>query len=284
MGKCGFVCFGFRSAGLTITEVPPMASLSDLSCSSTMKLSRGFCATVPIFNSPELVDIIFGHAQISDCARLASTSRLVFNAAAPVIWRSLDSIIPLLELLQAEITELIGHDGPTTIVTLPSSSEADFTRFDVYAPFVKTLKIDCQIGDDMWDTFGGSISPWLTLHSRRQHKPILPNLSSLQLILATRKALIQAMWIIALASPSLRSIEALCSADNPEAVQVSAMASCMILETVTSQCPSLQRLSLFPDVVTVVDLPTAAEPGRTRSFPSLMPLNTYLPIMQKIRD
>jgi hypothetical protein len=57
-------------------------------------------AAFAVVKTPELLSMILNAVQIAGCARLANTSRLIFNAAAPVVWKNLDTVIPLLDLLQ----------------------------------------------------------------------------------------------------------------------------------------------------------------------------------------
>lgn len=101
----------------------------------------------------------------------------------------------------------------------PGFPTLTFTRFDLYARLVNTLQIDCRVGDDLRGIMlGDDLSPWHTLMSRRRHKPPVPNLKSLQLVLTARKVLIHVLcqWINALLSASFRLIEAYyCSVDNP---------------------------------------------------------------------
>jgi hypothetical protein len=56
-------------------------------------------AAFTVVKTPELLSLILDAATITTCARSATASRLVFNAAAPVVWRNLDTVIPLLQLL-----------------------------------------------------------------------------------------------------------------------------------------------------------------------------------------
>lgn len=72
---------------------------------------NGAGAQLAIFNTPELLSLIFNASLLIDCARLASASRTIFNAAASVLWKDLNGAEPLLRLLQATST----IDGAVTV-------------------------------------------------------------------------------------------------------------------------------------------------------------------------
>ncbi|KAG8723248.1 hypothetical protein FRC09_004133 [Ceratobasidium sp. 395] len=65
-----------------------------------------------VFNNSALLDMICGHLCRRDLLRLLRTSRPAFNSAAPRIWKTLDSVGPLLMLLSPKV-EL---KGPEEIV------------------------------------------------------------------------------------------------------------------------------------------------------------------------
>lgn len=52
-----------------------------------------------VFSTFELLKIICEFSESADNSRIARTSRLAFDAAAPQIWKNLDELQPLLALL-----------------------------------------------------------------------------------------------------------------------------------------------------------------------------------------
>jgi hypothetical protein len=66
-----------------------------------------------VFSTPELLDIICDYTQHADCTQLVRTSRLAFNLAAPRIWKTLDTIQPLLMLLDP--TTLLGQEDDINV-------------------------------------------------------------------------------------------------------------------------------------------------------------------------
>jgi hypothetical protein len=63
-----------------------------------------FTTTHRVFHTPELLITICDHSQNRDRIRLARTFRLGFDIAAPQIWKSLESVQPLLMLLAPTVT------------------------------------------------------------------------------------------------------------------------------------------------------------------------------------
>lgn len=49
--------------------------------------------------APEILLHIFKHVSTPDCARLATTSRTVFRALVPRIWRDVPNVLCLLSLI-----------------------------------------------------------------------------------------------------------------------------------------------------------------------------------------
>lgn len=139
-----------------------------------------------------------------------------------------------------------------------------------------------------WDPLSEiDMSPWRTLMSRAQRRPLLPNLRSLQLMTSTRKFFVQIMWITVLASPSLRSIEARYSGPKPEAAQISMQALSIVLDTVTKSSPLLERLSLIPGLVSdAIGVPITDEADgeeRIMSFFTRKPLHQHFQTVQNLR-
>jgi hypothetical protein len=59
-----------------------------------------------VLRTPELLNVICNHSQNADLIRLARTFGLGFAVAAPKIWKSLESVQPLLMLFAPIVTLL----------------------------------------------------------------------------------------------------------------------------------------------------------------------------------
>ncbi|KAF8604350.1 hypothetical protein BDV93DRAFT_522462 [Ceratobasidium sp. AG-I] len=216
-----------------------MFTVSPLSPPMMARSANSAGAQLAIFNTPELLSLIFNASTPVDCARLVSTSRTIFTAASSVVWKYLDGVGPLLKLLQATSTK----DGGVEVFILPYASIADFSRFDVYAPLVKTLRVHPEDGGPI------SVSPWRTLVLRTHDGPLLPSLSSLIFESSPDSYDSQLMWISVLACSSLRSIETIYDF-RPDGAQISFSTMSIISKLIIERCLSLHTLALFPGVRT----------------------------------
>ncbi|CAE6478277.1 unnamed protein product [Rhizoctonia solani] len=224
---------------------------------------------------PELLSIICTFMGPSECKEVASISRIWFLAATPVIWKDVIGIHHLLALFpDAEVK----HIGVTTIIIrLPPS--LDFTRFDIYAPLVKSLDL---YGDSKhsYDFTG-----WGTLNQRQ--RPLLPYLSSLTMRGAggSRGSGDQLMWTTLLASSTLREVRTVSSGKKrPTPSSVAPVTASLLLSQVVRQCPDLQVLSIFPE-------PALTNTGNHKegifeSFLALSqpPFHVYLPQVRQLRE
>ncbi|CAE6421061.1 hypothetical protein ACGC1H_006692 [Rhizoctonia solani] len=224
---------------------------------------------------PELLSIICTFLGLSECKEVASVSRIWFLAATPVIWKHMVGIHHLLALFpDAEIKQI----GVSTItIRLPPS--LDFTRFDIYAPLVKSL-----------DLYGDSkhsydFASWSTLNQRQ--RPLLPHLSSLTMrgVSGSRGSGDQLIWTKLLASSTLREVRTVSSGKKrPSPSLVAPVTASLLLSQVICQCPDLQVLSIFPE-------PALASTGNHKEgiFESFLmlsqpPFHAYLPQARQLRE
>ncbi|KAB5589448.1 hypothetical protein CTheo_7102 [Ceratobasidium theobromae] len=200
-----------------------------------------------VLEVPELLSLICSFSRISDCVRLAQTCRPVFKVATAFVWQHVDGAQNLLTLLSGTRiitqTKAPGTNEPNCkkIVIGMASSTVDFTRFDIYAPYVRRLNI-----------YGSSaqyyqVSGWSPLVLRANSKTLLPNLLSIVIQSAhDDHGPDQVMWIRAFASPSLLTIQAIPGRPNSRTPpRVSPSAASVILDIIAGCCPRLMRLSLF---------------------------------------
>ncbi|CAE6417232.1 unnamed protein product [Rhizoctonia solani] len=155
----------------------------------------------------------------------------------------------------------------------------DFTRFDVYAPSVKSLDV---YGDSKHSY---NFSAWNTLNQRQT--PLLPCLSSLVMRNArgSRGCSDHLMWTALLACPTLRKVLTVSGTEKrPNPSRIAPPIASLLLSKLTSQCPDLQALSIFPEPAltgTGTDKEDALEAFLTLSQP---PFHHYLTQAQQLRE
>ncbi|KAG8735369.1 hypothetical protein FRC12_018109, partial [Ceratobasidium sp. 428] len=128
-----------------------------------------------VINTPELFSLVCSYTDAPTCVTLLRVSKSHFSAAVSFVWKNLESPVHLLHLIpNIVIQDRAGDniDGRFKIA-LPSYVGADFSRFDIYAPHVRTLRIR---------TAFHNLETWDTLVSRSRLGPLLPHLSSLTIL------------------------------------------------------------------------------------------------------
>lgn len=127
-----------------------------------------------------------------------------------------------------------------------SHYDARRTRFTLYAPLVKFLRINKK--------YKGlcKVRGWRSLFQRIRNRALLPNLKTLRIDqYAVPSPVTQCtqsvMWTIALLSPSLEAIDLICE-DEEEPVPVTYLAALAIMDAILKVCPTVQKLSLFPTI------------------------------------
>ncbi|KAF8604379.1 hypothetical protein BDV93DRAFT_507695 [Ceratobasidium sp. AG-I] len=188
-----------------------------------------------VLSNTELLSLILDLSGVSTCARLASTSNRFFRAGAILVWKNLTTAKPLILLIPgAQEVEVKTNEYTIRLPPPP----ADFSRFDVYAPFVHSLAI---FGPD---SPGFSIdSSWQTLIFRGRDSVLLPNLKSFALDHHFKEDEEPILWVSAFVSPSLRDFRATKVQRETSSVTSSTMS--IILRRVAYGCSKLESLTLF---------------------------------------
>ncbi|KAG8729927.1 hypothetical protein FRC12_020620 [Ceratobasidium sp. 428] len=191
-------------------------------------------------NTPELFSLVCSYADAPTCVALLRVSKSHFSAAVSFVWKNLESPVHLLRL----IPNIIIQDGAgVTIdgkfeITLPPYVGADFSRFDVYAPHVRCLRIR---------TAFHKLKTWDTLVSRSRLGPLLPRLSSLKLLQVpqhqTDPLTNELMWMMVFLNQAVTSVYFIqeTGAWNPV---VSAPGFRSLVDMISRTCPNLEDLSL----------------------------------------
>ncbi|KAG9126044.1 hypothetical protein FRC07_005131 [Ceratobasidium sp. 392] len=158
------------------------------------------------FNNPELLGIICDHAENTARTLLARTSRLMFGIAAPRIWKSLDSVQPLLMLLSPTVARV---SAPTKHlqITLPPYSPEAFVRFDLYSSSVRYLAVSKVWSRDRSTPLEFRLSSWETLAQRAQNAPLLLNLLELGFPKQSKFNKDILLWLSVLLPPTLQNLD-----------------------------------------------------------------------------
>ncbi|KAG8767700.1 hypothetical protein FRC12_006107 [Ceratobasidium sp. 428] len=195
----------------------------------------------PVFNNSVFLDIICGYLNKEELLCMLRTSRLCFNAAASRIWRSLDSVKPLIMLLAPTLEfSTINRTTSVVNVTLPALSPGVFTRFNCYHNFVRKLRFS-----GTWPNSGGSgsatlrLQSWSTLSLHAQHAPLLPNLNRLELSGSFSNEDEVILWISTFISPSVDTLDFSSSSE----ARLTPLGTVAVLGLLTQRAPNLKKLS-----------------------------------------
>ncbi|KAF8604312.1 hypothetical protein BDV93DRAFT_606015 [Ceratobasidium sp. AG-I] len=166
------------------------------------------------------------------------TCKSTFTTAASHVWANLDGVKDLTDLLVE-----------TPCPELPSSSQTDtspevivdFTRFDIYAPLVRHLRV-----------YGRTARYLQGEHRRRcalrsQQSALFPRLESITMhtsdLCHDSDAL---MWIEILATPSLAELRIVPIEKRDATAFLSYLATSSIANTIAKRCPGIKRIEFYP--------------------------------------
>lgn len=189
------------------------------------------------FEIPDILCLICEEALPSDLAKLLSTSRLFFNCAVPVVWRSLPESAPMiLTRLLPNADAYLGRNLDATLAeSLQPLDAQSLVRFNLYAPYIKQLARHRRNRQSniIWDRL-------LRLVDRQ---PILPNLEVLKFSLGIpSKSTVQdpTSYLSAYLSPTLVEID---HARNTR-LPVGPKSLSDFALSLAQQCPYLHTLKL----------------------------------------
>ncbi|KAG9120703.1 hypothetical protein FRC07_003692, partial [Ceratobasidium sp. 392] len=124
------------------------------------------------------------------------------------------------------------------IMRIRSSPPVDFSRFDLYAPFVHTLHVYGLAPDYQYFKVTGSLPA--------RNQPLLPNLKSI--ILRSPDAVYwqdQLAWVGSFVSPTLVDVRVIAE-DARSPTLIPSLVADVVVDTLAQHCPGLCSLSLFP--------------------------------------
>ncbi|KAF8594622.1 hypothetical protein BDV93DRAFT_549170 [Ceratobasidium sp. AG-I] len=190
----------------------------------------------------ELADLIIQSTRPKDAVKLASTSRLFFHLAAPIIWRHVDDMSRLFKLVSGMTAYTFQDEGyfPVIHINLPKIlSEQDFARFNVYAPWVRSLKI---LGSERALYYVIADVPSLLSYTKQNS--LLPNLEKLALAPEQGRDPSLVSWIHALIPHSLLEVQLFPSVTNAMHT-INLPYTCELLNGIFQRCPQVRTLGIF---------------------------------------
>ncbi|KAG8715086.1 hypothetical protein FRC09_016946 [Ceratobasidium sp. 395] len=183
--------------------------------------------THKLFEVPELLGSIYGYTDRRRWPGLLRISRAFFLAGVPLIWEEVVGIQTILKLLPSELLAN-NLEKPT-----------EFARFDLYARFVKRLKVFSP------DMAGYRVTGWRHLSDQSKSRVFLPNL--LELAITPPSGAVDQnlfLWIRMFLSPSLTSI-VVGAKSNGGLPVIPGLAVKALLGHVGATCQNLRQLQLF---------------------------------------
>ncbi|KAG8761234.1 hypothetical protein FRC12_009437 [Ceratobasidium sp. 428] len=157
-----------------------------------------------IFGVPELLGIICKYSECLRSPHLLQISRAFFLAGVPLVWQEVVGVQNLLKLLPGVSFNATGEARiqGTVVVSSDLENVTRFARFDLYAQFVKYLKLFSP------DISSYIVTGWRHLSELTKRRVLLPNLLELSVTASYPLGFIKNpfLWIRMFLSPSLTSI------------------------------------------------------------------------------
>ncbi|KAG8775123.1 hypothetical protein FRC12_001664 [Ceratobasidium sp. 428] len=184
-----------------------------------------------VFETPELLGTICSVAERQTCTVLLRLNQSSFRVVAPFVWNEVTQVTHLLQLIPG--ANVPAASQGVTKITLPSFASANFSRFIVYAPYVRSLDVHSSV----------SVFPWKTLVLRSKQQPLLPHLSSLTIWQENRKDPItkELMWMSVFLT---RSLASLCIQPSHNAKVGPIWGASVLLNIILTSSPNIQHLTL----------------------------------------
>ncbi|KAG9022038.1 hypothetical protein FS837_006784, partial [Tulasnella sp. UAMH 9824] len=151
---------------------------------------------------PELIRNIFQYSGNSDCASGAIVNKEIGAIALDVLWREMDSIIPLLNILSP-----LWPEGLPSIWTFHNDTNPlNWARFQEYARRVRVLAHDDgpEVPDGSLNVLSQEVITQLTLCKPANVGALLPNLKAIDWIVRSNAS---TLWhLIPFISPSVKHL------------------------------------------------------------------------------
>ncbi|KAG9122966.1 hypothetical protein FRC07_000420 [Ceratobasidium sp. 392] len=185
---------------------------------------------------PELLNLIRESIDHNDWVNLMKTCRTIFSIIASSIWSEVEAQV-LMDLIvespRPTISQSEGSDDT-------ADSIIDFSRFDVYAPFVRQLRVYGRTAR----YFKGERRQVCV--SRAQKELLLPHLASIALMTTDLYHDSDALyWLDLFLTPSLRELR-VTPITKSYTAYVSYPATYALLDKLVTTCSTIERLEFYP--------------------------------------
>ncbi|KAG8743755.1 hypothetical protein FRC10_011475 [Ceratobasidium sp. 414] len=228
--------------------------------------TRGGKTKVHPLHIPDLLDLICDLLETNDWLNLMRTCGSIFPTIASRIWREVEAQV-IMDLV-SEPLELRGNE-PDCLKAVVNST-VNFARFDIYAPFVRQLRVHGRTAR----YFKGERRRICT--QRAQQGMLLPNVTSLTLLTSDLYPNSEALfWLDLFLIPSLQELSVKPVARNFTA-WVSYQAAADILGKLITTCSAIERLEFYPVDIARADSDSGADNLTNRLWtPRLHDLGSY---------
>ncbi|KAG8773597.1 hypothetical protein FRC12_002446 [Ceratobasidium sp. 428] len=238
------------------------APRSQARLSPPMLYSQDIPQTHPLF-LPELLDLVSGLLDTSDWLALMRTCRPMFPVIASRVWREIEAQVIMDLIVETSRTDVTSSDDSNHVVgrvrglcidiqadpvvfqlNLQAEPAFGLTRFDIYAPFVRQLRVYGRTAR----YFKGERRRICT--RRAEEGMLLPSVTSVTLLtsdLDTDSAAV--FWLDLFLMPSLRELNVK-PATKTSTAWVSYSVASKILGQLTTTCSDIERLEFYPKEIT----------------------------------
>ncbi|EUC56473.1 hypothetical protein RSOL_180070 [Rhizoctonia solani AG-3 Rhs1AP] len=243
-------------------------------------------ACLRVFSIPELVQPICAYALKQDITRLSQVSRQLFYNVSPYVWETVNNVVALALLIPgASIMTYVADPLPAlTVMQFPKYY--DLSRFNIYAPYVREIKINPTLHIDEYDNWGRFLA-------FTRSRNLLPNLQRMRLVPPLFDAVnpvekdiirwatvflstsLRTLWI----APETRTYQA--ETTNSHFMWTTLDNARVFLQLAYWRCPMLDTLAILPGDLTVQKMRFLSDiRGR---FSECSPLFPLFPPFQNLR-
>ncbi|KAG9088990.1 hypothetical protein FS749_001707 [Ceratobasidium sp. UAMH 11750] len=191
---------------------------------------------------PDILHVICEHSTSYTCVQIAYSSRAFYHVAIPYVWKELRGVHNLFSLIPG--ISILQDSGNQKSIIVSDKVPPDFSRYDIYAPLVHSLKVFDSVSRRYRVTFAS----WAALlkYSGQLGGDLLPNLRKLVVHCEWCPLADRINWIAIFLAHTLLEIQVSADATNGILGMPDSRASAL-LELVTQRCPSVRSLSFFPE-------------------------------------
>ncbi|KAG8694104.1 hypothetical protein FRC08_008702 [Ceratobasidium sp. 394] len=185
---------------------------------------------------PELLYLICGLIGTNDSLNLMKTCKPIFPLIASTVWNEVEAQVLMELIVEGPRSKGNESEDPNDI----SNSGIDFSRFDVYAPFVRQLRVYGRTAR----YFKGERRR--VCISRAQRGVLLPNLTSITMLTPDLYPDSDALfWLDLFLKPSVRELR-LTPIAKSYTSWVSYPATSALLGKLVTICPTIEKLEFYP--------------------------------------